>query len=170
VYLDDKVRVEYVNEAFELQMQTLKRPERDNIDLNPEVPDEAPAADQEQPAGDAEDADTAQRRPRRMKITYADYERIGKMLAKHLAQEEDAQRDVREDDLVAWYMEKMEEEITTEAQLFEHQHLVQLIINRLIDKDRVIVVARPSEDPLRPEGRVLVKHPNFPIGESITRT
>merc|ERR1712232_884208 len=40
VYLDDKVRVEYVTEAFELQMNTLKRPERDNIDLNPDVVEE----------------------------------------------------------------------------------------------------------------------------------
>merc|ERR1719220_512962 len=63
VYLDDKVRVEYVNEAFELQMNTLKRPEKDNIDLNPDVAeDEAPAANAEQPAGDpavAEDAEAA---------------------------------------------------------------------------------------------------------------
>merc|ERR1712060_1042035 len=102
-------------------------------------------ADQEQPAGDAElaeGAEAAQRRPRRMKITYAEYERIGKMLAMHLAQQEDAGREVREDDLIAWYMEQMEEEIQTAAQLFEHQHLVQLIIGRLIDKDRVIIVGR----------------------------
>ena len=29
------------------------------------------------------------------------------------------------------------------------------------------LVCRPAEDPLRPEGRVLVKHPNFPVGQSI---
>merc|ERR1711920_324201 len=126
----------------------------------------------EQPAGDAAAADnddTAPRRPRRMKITYADYERIGKMLAMHLAQKEDAGQEVREDELIAFYMEQVEEDIQTEARLFEQQHLVQLIINRLIDKDRVIVVQRQSDDPMRPENRVLVKHPNFPVGEMITR-
>merc|ERR1711972_371390 len=173
VHLDDKVRVEYVNEAFELQINTLKRPERDNIDLNPDVAEEeAPAADAAQPDDDVDNAnraEAAQHRPRRMKITYADYQRIGKMLAMHLAQQEDAGREVREDELIAFYMEKVENDIQTEAQLFEQQHLVQLIINRLIDKDRVIVVQRQSDDPMRPENRVLVKHPNFPVGEMITR-
>ena len=104
---------------------------------------------------------------KRMKITYPEYQRIGQMLAKHLAVQEEAGEEVKEEELIAWYMEQVEETIETEAQLFENQHLVQLIINRLIDKDRVIVVYRPAEDPLRPEGRVLVKHPNFPVGQSI---
>merc|ERR1719287_442972 len=43
VHLDDEVKVEYVTTAFELQMNTLKRVERENIDLNPDMPDE-PAA------------------------------------------------------------------------------------------------------------------------------
>merc|ERR1719367_2364059 len=33
VHLDNKVSAEYVQEAFELQLQTLKRTERENIDL-----------------------------------------------------------------------------------------------------------------------------------------
>lgn len=70
--------------------------------------------------------------------------------------------------LITWYIEQKEEEIRSEAELFEQQHLIQLIINRLIEKDRVIIVARPSEDFSRPEQRVLVKHPNFPVGEMIT--
>mmetsp|Transcript_15034 Transcript_15034/g.35218 ORF Transcript_15034/g.35218 Transcript_15034/m.35218 type:complete len:830 (+) Transcript_15034:71-2560(+) len=167
VHLDDKVRVEYVSEAFELQLSTLRREQRENIDLNPEVAEEAPVVEAQQPAEGA-DAEAPQRRPRRMKITFDEYQRIGQMLAKYLAQQEGTDEEVKEEDLIAWYMEQVEEDIKTEAQLFEQQHLVQLIINRLIDKDRVIVVARPSSDPLRPEGRVLVKHPNFPVGETIS--
>merc|ERR1719393_568148 len=40
VHLDDKISVEYVNTAFDLQISTLKRVERENIDLNPDMPDE----------------------------------------------------------------------------------------------------------------------------------
>ena len=36
-------------------------------------------------------------------------------------------------------------------------------VSRMIDKDRVILVSQPSKDPLQPEGRVLVKHPNVPV-------
>jgi len=173
VHLDDEIKVEYVAEAFELQMSTLKRAERDNIDLEPmDEPAAAPAAPAEgdeaaAPADGAAPGPAAKPAQKRMKITYQEYQRIGQMLAKHLAVQEEAGEEVKEEDLIAWYMEQVEETIETEAQLFEQQHLVQLIINRLIDKDRVIVVYRPAEDPLRPEGRVLVKHPNFPVGESI---
>jgi len=175
VHLDDQVSVDHVNMAFELQMNSLKRPERENLDLNAD--DEAGAPD-----GGAEDAatpgeagaagaaavDPAQRRPRRVKITYGEYERIGQMLAGYLKSKEASGEDVREEDLIAWYMEQVENEIQTEAQLFEQQYLVQLIINRLIDKDRVIIVMRPSDDPMRPEARVLVKHPNYLVGEVIS--
>eukprot|EP00420_Gonyaulax_spinifera_P039704 CAMPEP_0197877328 /NCGR_PEP_ID=MMETSP1439-20131203/6044_1 /TAXON_ID=66791 /ORGANISM="Gonyaulax spinifera, Strain CCMP409" /LENGTH=830 /DNA_ID=CAMNT_0043496667 /DNA_START=71 /DNA_END=2563 /DNA_ORIENTATION=+ len=170
VHLDDKVRVEYVNEAFELQLNTLRRAERDNIDLLADENDAEPAGAAELPPAEeaADPAADAARRPRKMKITYQEYQRIGQLLAQHLARQEEAGEEVKEEDLIAWYMEQVEDEIQTEAQLFEQQHKVQLIINRLVDKDRVIVVYRPSEDPMRPEGRVLVKHPNFPVGEVIT--
>mmetsp|Transcript_136883 Transcript_136883/g.425250 ORF Transcript_136883/g.425250 Transcript_136883/m.425250 type:complete len:374 (+) Transcript_136883:2-1123(+) len=168
VHLDDKVRGEYVAEAFELQWNTMRRAEKENIDLNPEMGEEEPPAEAEQPAA-AEDAAAAaaRRRQRKMKISFDEYQRIGQMLAKHLAQQEERGEEVTEEDLWAWYMESVEDQIQTEAQLHEHHYQVELIINRLIDRDRVIVVARPSEDPLKPERRVLVKHPNFPVGELI---
>jgi len=172
VHLDDKISVDYVMQAFELQLGTLKRAERENIDL--EEPDAAgveAAAPEASAAGDAAAAPaapSAPARPKRAKITYQEYQRIGHMLTKHLADKEEAGEEVKEEDLIAWYMEQIEEDIQTEAQLVEQQHLVQLIINRMIDRDRVILVYRPSEDALRPEGRVLVKHPNYPVGDRIS--
>lgn len=166
VHLDDKVRLEYVNEAFDLQWSTMRRAERENIDLNPEMGEEEPA--EPEPAADTAANDTDRRRARKMKITFDEYQRIGQMLAKHLAEQEELGEEVKEEDLVAWYMETVEEQIQTEEQLYEQQHMVSLIITRLVDKDRVIMVARHPEDPMRPEQRVLVKHPNFPVGEVIT--
>merc|ERR1719476_230140 len=121
VHLDDQVSVDYVDMAFDLQMNSLKRPERENLDLNAD--DDAGA-----PAGGAEDAgtpaeasaaggaaaDPAQRRQRRVKITYSDYERIGNMLAGYLKTKDESGEEVRED-LIAWYMEQVENEIETEA-------------------------------------------------------
>mmetsp|Transcript_61675 Transcript_61675/g.133596 ORF Transcript_61675/g.133596 Transcript_61675/m.133596 type:complete len:828 (-) Transcript_61675:199-2682(-) len=168
VHLDEKIKVEYVQQAFELQLGSLKRAERDNIELAPEA-DEAP--EEAAAPGTAEEPTTGevvQRRQRRMKITFAEYQRIGQMLAAHLADQEAKGEEVKEVDLIAWYMEQVEDDIQTEAQLFAQQHLVQLIVNRLIDKDRIVLVYRPSEDPMKPEGRVLVKHPNFKVGEGIS--
>jgi len=175
VHLDEKVTMDYVNMAFDLQMSTLKRAEKENIDLeDPDGGAEAAAAtapDDGADGGEGGDSGAAARaaaaKPKKMKITYADYQRIGHMLTKHLYEMDEKGEEVKEEDLVAWYMEQVEEDIQTEAQLVEQQHLVQLIINRMIDKDRVILVYRASDDPLRPEGRVLVKHPNYPVGELI---
>merc|ERR1712232_129317 len=171
VHLDDEVKVEYVNKAFELQMNTLKRVERENIDLNPDMAEEPAEAAAEPLAGEAGQADgegPAAKRARKMKISYAEYQRIGQMLAAHLARQEQEGEEVKEEGLIAWYMEQVEEQIETEAQLYEQTSLVQLVINRLIEKDRVIIVYRQSDDAQRPELRVLVKHPNFPVGDAIS--
>merc|ERR1712146_45864 len=108
--------------------------------------------------------------PRKVKLTYQEYQKFGQMLATYLAREEDEGRQVTEEGLITWFVEQREEEIHTEAALEEQQHFVQLIINRLIEKDRVIIVARQSDDFRKPELRVLVKHPNFPVGELIAGT
>jgi len=175
VHLSDTITPDYVVQAFELQLGTLKRAERENIDLEeleamaPEAPEAAAAAGEGQ-EGDAADpsAPAAPAKPKKAKITYQEYQRIGHMLTKQLFDKENAGEEVKEEDLIAWYMEQVEEDIENEAQMVEQQHLVQLIINRMIDKDRVILVYRLSEDALRPEGRVLVKHPNYPVGERIS--
>jgi len=163
VHLDENVRPEYVTMAFELQLNSLRRAERENIDLAPDIADDAaPGAEGEVVPGGAP------AKPKKMKITYAEYQRIGQLLATHLARQEENNERTQEQDLIAWYMEQVEEDIQTEAELYEAQHLVQLVITRLIDKDRVILVYQPSEDPMKPEQRVLVKHPNFPVGEAIS--
>jgi len=162
VHLSDKITADFVAQAFELQLGTLKRAERENIDL------EEPDADVPEVSAAVPEAPSAPAKPKRAKITYQEYQRIGHMLTKYLADKEEAGEETKEEDLIAWYMESVEEDIKNEAQLVEQQHLVQLIINRMIDKDRVILVYRASDNALRPEGRVLVKHPNYPVGDRIS--
>jgi len=159
VHLDPEVKREYVEEAFRLQNDTLRRAQRENIDLTPEAP--------ETDVTDAVAGDGDMRAPKKLKVTWAEYQRIGQMLAKHLHQQSDEGRLVSEESLIGWYMEQREEVLQTEAQLFQEQNLVQLIINRMIDKDRVLVVYKQSEDHDHPEQRILVKHPNFQVGELI---
>jgi len=166
VHLDDAVKSDYVYAAFELQLFSLRRAEQENIDLAPDVADDIGAPDIA--GADGEVAGGAPAKPKKMKISYAEYQRIGQLLATHLARQEENNALVQEQDLIAWYMEQVEDDIQTEAELYEAQHLVQLVITRLIEKDRVILVYQASEDPMKPEQRVLMKHPNFPVGENIS--
>lgn len=162
VYLDDKIRAEYCKQAYELQVATLRAAGQENVDLE----DVAPAPEASAPDSGIAGAPAA---PRRMKISYADYEHMGKQLTTYLARQEEKGEEVKESDLISWYIELIEDQIQTEAQLMEQQHKLQLVINRMIDKDRVILIARPSEDPMRPENRVLVKHPNYKVDDDILR-
>merc|ERR1712070_731576 len=66
VHLDPEVKVEYVQEAFRLQMDTLRRAEKENIDLNPEIGEVEPAPEPKE--GESSDRPAA---PKKMKITYA---------------------------------------------------------------------------------------------------
>jgi len=94
VHMDDRITVDYVNQAFDLQLGTLKRAERENIDL--EESDAAAPEPAPEPAAEGSEALTAAvARPRRQKITYQEYQRIGHMLTRHLAVKEDRGEEVR---------------------------------------------------------------------------
>jgi DNA replication licensing factor MCM6 len=166
VHLMDKITVEHVQEAFNLQFDALRRAEHENIDLGedePALPAAAAAVGEE---GEEVAAPAAQEvKRKKAKITFADYERISYMLVQHLADKDGVE--VTEEELTNWYLEQIEEEIQTEAQLEEKQQVVQLIIARLVNTDRAIIVYRQSPDESKPEQRVLQKHPNFVVGGAI---
>merc|ERR1711941_91490 len=106
----------------------------------------------------------------KVKISFAEYTRIGLMLVKYLDEQEKSGAEVTEEELIQWYMEQIEEDLKTEAEMYEQHYKVTNIIKRMIEKDRVILVYRQSEDPEHPEYRTLTKHPNVPVdGESIGR-
>jgi len=154
VYFSDWVRPEHVKDAFELQISTLRTGSRESIEFGEEELGAAPPAEGE--------AEPAQRR-KHVRITYPEYMRMGQMLLRHLAEEDAAGHIVKESDLISWYMEQIELDLHTEEHLYQQQQLVQLVVDRMIRMDRVILVSSASEDPLRPEERQLVKHPNAAV-------
>lgn len=49
-----------------------------------------------------------------------------------------------------------------EEEMFEQQRLITLVVGRLINIDKIILVVNEGDDPVnKPEGRELNKHPNF---------
>jgi len=174
IYLSLKITAEIVQEAYELKEFSLRKVQSENIDLGEDLAAEAPPAPADAAAEGAEgvaaDQAAAQAARGRHKISYAEYQRIGMMLVRYLNDQFEADKETTEEDLMDWYMESIENEIETEAQLYEKQRLVQNIIRRLVDRDNVIIAAKLSADPLRPELRVLQKHPNYPLDTAIGST
>jgi len=166
VHLSDWLTPEYVDMAFALVNSTRTKLADREIPLD-EV---APGAEEGAEAEEAPDAaGAAAPVARKMKLSYAEYQRIGRMLAQYLESKQKEGESVTEAELLYWYLEHIEAELKTEAMVMEQQSLIQMVINRLIEKDRVILVYKESDDAKRPENRVLVKHPNFHVtGSGVT--
>ena len=72
-----------------------------------------------------------------------------------------AQVQVTSDGLIDWYLDSVASDIQSERQLDEHVRLVQLIINKLIDQERICVdgkggLSSPGWEPTRDERDVPV--------------
>ena len=170
VYWSDEVRGEHVEEAYALLKGSIRRIDQSNValDLEDEATDEtmggdgADRASLDEVMDELDDTETqAKRKPKRLMIGFAEYERIARMLAMHLDQEEAELRTVSEEELIAWYIIQVEGSIQTESALLETQRMIELVIERLINKDRILIVLEESKDPKNPQQRVLTKHPNF---------
>jgi len=170
VYWSDEVRGEHVEEAYALLKGSIRRIDQSNVefDLEDEAADEpmgeegADRGTADETMEDVDDSETqAKRKPKRLMIGFAEYERIARMLAMHLDEEEAELRTVSEEELIAWYIMQVEGSIQTESALLETQRMIELVIERLVNKDRILIVLEDSKDPKNPQQRVLTKHPNF---------
>ena len=56
------------------------------------------------------------------------------MLTKYLADKEEARAQVTTDDVIAWYMETVEEDIQHEEQLMEQERLVHTILDSMTSR------------------------------------
>jgi len=160
VYLSEFVKAEHVREAFELQISSLRQSERESIDL---VEEDLAPLKRKRDDEEEEEVEEAKRKTKRVRITLPEYMRMGQMLLRYLAEQGSAGEVVTEGGLITWYMEQVESELVTEEQLLRQQYLVQLVVSRMIEKDRVILVTGPPQDPEQPETRPLEKHPNVPV-------
>ena len=99
--------------------------------------------------------------PKGMEITLTEYMQLGRGLIEYLDGQRVLGAEITEEELAFQYLLLAESEMQTEGDLIDAQRLVQVVINRLIVKDRAVIVIRPSEDPLRPECRVLALNPDL---------
>ena len=172
VHWSDEVRGEHVDEAYALLRGSIKRIDQTNIEFDigddqtggaeTETQPEDQMAAEDAAMDETDAADTqVKRKAKKLMIGYAEYERIARMLAMHLDDEETNLRTVTEEELILWYIQQVESSITTESVLHDTQRMIELIIERLVNKDKILIVLEESSNPKNPQLRVLTKHPNF---------
>ncbi|CAD7927666.1 unnamed protein product [Amoebophrya sp. A120] len=167
VYMDTHVKTQYVEEAFELMMQSQGEGIGGEIDLEPDEEEQEEIRKEQEAAGNVPEEQKdgplpagKAPKPRQRALEFAEYKQIVSVLMSKLEEVEVENEDgIEEEDLIGWYLEQLEDEIENESQLAERENQTRMIIRRMINKERVILIA--EENPEDPRRHKLKKHPNF---------
>lgn len=150
IHLSGTVEPPHVKMAYELVRCSVVSAEEGEYDLV--------AAEEEE-----ERPKPAARVRGRVKLKYSEYERIARAATAYLDCREQNGEATTEEDVITWYTEQQMavNPDMDEDEMLEQQQLISLVVRRLIDVDRVILVVNVSDDPDAPERRQIKKHPNF---------
>ncbi|XP_008560986.1 DNA replication licensing factor Mcm6 [Microplitis demolitor] len=190
----DKVTVKHVQEARRLLSKSIVRVEQPDIDLDEDNVEEGMDLDEAPPLMEAFNAmggsgDNAQNgdqdsgenghggdgnevfeQKKKLTMSFEEYKNLSNMLVLYMRNEEErleieGKEGIRKTELVAWYLDKIQDQIDSEEELLERKALVEKIIDRLIYHDQIIIPLTTGglgnrdeeEDPM------LVVHPNYVV-------
>ncbi|KAH0554948.1 DNA replication licensing factor Mcm6 [Cotesia glomerata] len=183
----DKVTVKHVQEARRLLSKSIVRVEQPDIDLDEDTPEEGMDLDEAPPLMEALNEMDAQQNggdhtqngehtqnggepKKKLTMSFEEYKNLSNMLVLHMRNEEESsevegKEGIRKTELVAWYLDKIQDQIDSEEELLERKSLVEKIIDRLIYHDQIIIPLTTGslggqdeeEDPM------LVVHPNYVV-------
>jgi hypothetical protein len=151
------VEAEHVKKAFDLVLDSVKSLEQGAEELTYDF--ELDAAEPEERAEPKEVTG-------KMKLLASEYASIARQCCLYLEQQELFGATITEEDVITWYLEMKMRELGDDADAINYQEkLISLVMRRLIDVDKVIIVTAPSPDEEYPELREIRKHPNFVASE-----
>lgn len=169
----DEVIERHVTEAYRLLNKSIIRIEQPDVHLD---------ADDDQPmdiedGAENNDVDDPEAAPgkKKLRLSFEDYKNLSNLLVIFMRREEQQAEDgedesksqgVHRSEVVAWYLENIQDQIETEEELVEKKELVEKVIDRLMYHDQIIIplgktgltgkdLESQEEDP------VLVVHPNY---------
>jgi DNA replication licensing factor MCM6 len=149
----EEILPRFVREAFNLLRQSIITVEKDDIDVEDEA-DEAAAVvaaaataahqdgdddmaeardrDGDSPMGDEEEAATTTTR-QKTKITYDKYMKILNLLVRRINEDEAKNGEgVEQDELVTWYLERIESELNSQDDLDRERELAHKVLKRMV--------------------------------------
>ncbi|CAG0901705.1 unnamed protein product [Darwinula stevensoni] len=184
LHCSDEVQPKHVKEAYRLLNKSIIRVEQPEIDLEEEdaaieaAMMEADISEEEglvTPSTQEPSADKKQK----LKLSYNEYRTLSNLLIMHMRRAEANFEEVGESEgeggglkkseVVNWYLEEIQEEIESEAELVQKKAIVEKVLDRLIYHDRVIIPLtrmglEDSDDAVEDEDDpLLVVHPNYMV-------
>ena len=172
LHLDGEIKEAYVEEACRLLKSSILRVEQDNVDVTMSASAFDAAAEKVARAA-VSDSVNGSESSARFQLKYEEYVRITNMLVYHLKRTEaaDSSEDsdmssggTRKSELIDWFLEQIEDEIATEADLEIRRLQLGGVIDRLVEKDHVLLAIKAGgmqTDGIASEDPYLVVHPNY---------
>ncbi|KAJ5279251.1 DNA replication licensing factor Mcm6 [Penicillium angulare] len=183
----EEVIPKFVIEAYDLLRQSIVTVEKDDVEMDDELPAHAAAAaadedeemadrdregDSPMPEGGVEPA--AQSKPERTKtkITYDKYAKILNLLVRRVHEDEVSQGEgVEHEELIVWYLEQIESEMDTEEDYGRERDLVTKVLKRMV-KELVLLRVAPNmmsekgtQESNADDKILYVMHPNCALEE-----
>lgn len=175
MYCLEYVAVKHVEEAFKLLNKSVLRVEAPDIDFTGLGEEELMNGEQVamEADGDAPDGDNAmegqQPAEKKLTVTYEEYKQIANLLVMRLRQEEEKEGELglTRSELTDWYLGEIEADIESIEQLSEKKNLLDLVLTRLINVDKIIIplseMTEEGGSPMGEDKAILVVHPNYVI-------
>ncbi|KAK0161566.1 hypothetical protein PV327_010025 [Microctonus hyperodae] len=160
----DKVTVRHVQEARRLLSKSIVRVEQPDIDLDSGIQngdtemelDDAPplmealnamgrdSQDSESTANNVDKENSTEQVKKKLTMSFEEYKNLSNMLVLYMRNEEDRleaenKAGIKKSELVAWYLDQVQDQIESEDELLERKVLAEKIIDRLIYHDQIII-------------------------------
>jgi DNA replication licensing factor MCM6 len=147
VHLDEYILPSYVKEASRLLKKSIINVDMPSVELDDfetRVNDERQRLTTEQNAM-MEDIETVPRN--KLKLTGVDYEKVKNVVIQFVKQLERQELKVRQKDIVEFYIENIVfDQIEDEQQALEESEKVKAVIERLIDKENILIVTEDGRE------------------------
>merc|ERR1719427_1069638 len=161
----EEVTAKHVKEAYRLLNKSIIRVDQPDVDLDE---DDAPAVEEE---AQEEAMETNEQEPnkKQFKLSYEKYKKISFLIIEHIRRKE-AETESSEEEkdsaptksqVITWYLDEIENDIESEADLIEQKQVIEKVVDKLIYQDQVIVPLANTAKGSLEEDPFLVVHPNY---------
>ncbi|XP_003696170.1 DNA replication licensing factor Mcm6 [Apis florea] len=183
----DEVIVKHVKEAKRLLSKSIVTVEQPDIDLEEDENEHLDVDMNEAPplmaALNAIDNNEMETPPqsqevakKKLTMSFEEYKNLSNMLVLYMRNEEiraetepseDAKGGLKKSELVAWYLDQIQDQIDSEEELLERKNFIEKIIDRLTYHDQIIIPLTTTDlrdkDEEEEDDPLLVVHPNYII-------
>lgn len=149
----EEITPKFVIEAYDLLRQSIVTVEKDDVEIEDDVPAHANGADEDQEMADGDnEGDSpmrdivepaqapAQPERQKTKITYDKYAKILNQIVRRVHEDEmNSGEGVEQEDLLLWYLEQIEGELNTEDDYERERELAGKVLKRMVKVSRSLL-------------------------------